>query len=446
MVLLIFVSALFIRLALSPYGNHPIDINDWIGWSNRLVEVPFNKFYDAWSDYLPGYLYVLWFLGHLKNFLYSSDLSIPLEAIYKFPAIIADVVLVLVSYKLSRPERSRYSPSSLHERADTPALESMYSPSHIHPRTENPWRSASEYKISKKFFDQTKALLVAAIFAFNPAIFINSALWGQVDVVNTLFYILTFIVFLQKRIFLAGIFLAISLLIKPQGVVLLPLIFLLAIKEKWRLTEFFEGITVFLLIYLGGFVPFSNKLNIFQFIFERYSVSLNQYQYTSLNAFNFWALGQRWWIPDSQIWFGLSLHFWGIIMFALVSVLVLWKFWQNYGGEEKDKLFLVNFSIALMFLDSFIFLTRVHERLLLTPLVFLMLAAIFRKELWFFVLILSVTYVLGLYFSFVWVTQNFRHIFSANTINIISALNVFVFVILLIILLKERTSDKSKTT
>jgi len=399
MVLLIFLSAFLIRLALSPYGNHPIDLADWIGWSNRLVEVPFAKFYDAWSDYLPGYLYVLWFLGHLKNFLYSSGFQIPLEVIYKFPAIIADIILILVSYK-----------------------------------------------ISKKFFDQKRTLLVTAILAFNPAIFANSALWGQVDVINTLFYIITFILLVNKRILLSGAILAISLLIKPQGVVLLPLVFLLSIKEKWPVAEFFKGTGVFLLVYLGGFIPFSNKLNIFQFIFERYSVSLNQYQYTSLNAFNFWAIGQRWWIPDSEIFWGLSFHIWGITVFSVISLLVLWTFWGNYNKDEKKKVFLINFSLAILFLASFTFLTRVHERLLLTPLIFLILAAIFKKELWFFVLILSMTYVLNLYFSFVWITQNFRNIFVTNVINIISALNVFVFIALLIILLKERPNvDKSKT-
>ena len=338
-------------------------------------------------------------MGHLKNFLYSSGLQIPVEVIYKFPAIIADIVLALVSYK-----------------------------------------------ISKKFFDQKRALLVATIFAFNPAIFANSALWGQIDVINTLFYVLMFLILVQKRVTLAGIFLAVSLLIKPQGIVLLPLIFLLIIKERWPVADFLRGTGVFLLVYLGGFVPFSDKLNVGQFIFERYSVGLNQYQYTSVNAFNFWAIGQRWWIPDSQNWLGLSLHFWGMIIFAIVSSLILWKFWQNYGGESKNKLFIVNFSMALIFLGSFILLTRVHERLLLTPLIFLMLAAIFKSKLWFFVLILSVTYVLNLYFSFIWVTQNFRNIFGTNVINIISALNVFVFVVLLVILLKERASDNSKTT
>src|SRR3990167_8984633 len=374
-ILAILVLTFILRLTLAPYGSLPIDINDWIGWSNRLVEVPFSKFYDAWSDYLPGYLYVLWFLGHLKNLLHSVGLTIPLEIIYKFPAISADLTLVFVAYK-----------------------------------------------ISKKFFDQKIALVIAAIFAFNPAIFANSSLWGQIDVLNTLFYILTFILLIRKRILLSGVILAISLLIKPQGVFLLPFVLLIVIKDKWRIFEFIKGVFVSLLLFVGAFISFSNKLNILQFNFERYSVSLNQYQYTSVNAFNFWAIGQRWWRPDSQIWLGIPLQYWGMAIFSVISGLILWNFWKKYKtGTIGEKLFILNFSLALIFLGSFIFLTRVHERLLLTPLIFLMLAAIFKNKLWSFVLVLSTTYVFDLYFSFVWVTQNFRHVFGTNMVNMISA-------------------------
>ncbi|OGD94219.1 hypothetical protein A3A48_02570 [Candidatus Curtissbacteria bacterium RIFCSPLOWO2_01_FULL_37_9] len=398
-ILLIF-SALLLRLVLSPYGSLPIDMADWIGWSNRLVEIPFKNFYDAWSDYLPGYLYVLWFLGHIKNFFYGIGLTIPLEIIYKLPAILADLTLVFVAYK-----------------------------------------------ISKKFFDQKIALVIAAIFAFNPAIFANSSLWGQIDVLNTLFYILTFILLIRKRILLSGVILAISLLIKPQGVFLLPFVLLIVIKDKWRIFEFIKGVFVSLLLFVGAFISFSNKLNILQFIFERYSVSLNQYQYTSVNAFNFWAIGQRWWRPDSQIWLGIPLQYWGMAIFSVISGLILWNFWKKYKtGTIGEKLFILNFSLALIFLGSFIFLTRVHERLLLTPLIFLMLAAIFKKDLWIFVGILSITYVANLYFSFVWITDNFRYVFNEGMINIICTINISVFVILLVILLKERFHfDDSKT-
>ncbi len=400
LIVLILAVAFVFRLMIAPYGSLPIDIGDWIGWSNRLVEVGFLRFYDAWSDYLPGYLYVLWLLGYIKNFLYGIGLTIPVETIYKLPAILADLTLVFVAYKASQ-----------------------------------------------KFFSQKKSLIIASIFAFNPAIFANSSLWGQIDVINTLFYILTFLFLLQKRTILSGISLAIALLVKPQGIFLLPFIILVVVKDKWPVSEFLKGVIISSFLFLGAFIPFSNKLNLFRFIFERYSVGLDQYQYTSVNAFNFWAIGQRWWRPDSQIWSGLTLHYWGLLTFTIITILILWNFWRKYRVDTAlEKIFILNFSLALMFLGAFIFLTRVHERLLLTPLIFLMLAAIFKKELWIFVGILSVTYIANLYFSFVWVTQNFRFIFGTNIINLISIINIFVFVILLTILLKERSDfDQPKT-
>jgi len=397
-IVILFLSFIF-RLFLTPFGTLSIDFGDWTGWSNRLVEVGFLKFYQIWSDYLPGYLYVLWILGHIKNFLYSFGLNIPQEIIYKFPAILSDMILIFVAYKISR-----------------------------------------------RYWSQKIALITSAIFAFNPAIFANSTLWGQIDALNTLFYILTFILLFKNRTIMAAICLAFALLLKPQGIFLLPFVFLLMIKERWTLIEFFKGSLIFLLVFFGSFVPFSDKINLVKFILERYFVSLNQYQYTSLNAFNFWAIGQRWWIPDSQIWLGLPLQLWSMIIFIIISLIILINFWLRYKKSENRNLYLVFFSGGLIFLNSFIFLTRVHERLLLTPLIFLMLAAIFKKELWIFVGILSITYVANLYFSFVWITQNFRYVFNESMINIICAINIFVFAILLVILLKERFHfDDSKT-
>lgn len=400
MIIVLLLVAFLFRILLAPYGTLFSDFNTWLGWSNRLVSHQFSQFYDAWSDYLPGYLYVLWLLGYLKKILWGVGITVPLEIIYKFPAILADTILVFIAYKISR-----------------------------------------------RHYSQKIALAVASIFAFNPAIFANSSLWGQIDILNTLFYILTFIVLLQKRIYLTGILLAVSLLIKPQGVIILPFIFIYIVGEKWKIKEILKSIVVFFAVFIGSFVPFSNKLNIISFILERYSIGLNQYQYTSVNAFNFWAIGQRWWMPDSQLWFGISLHYWGMGVFAIIFIMILWNYFKIFRTYTiKQKMFILNYSLAVVFLGGFIILTRVHERLLLTPLIFLMLAAIFKKELWIFVVILSITYLANLSFSFVWITQDFRNIFNANTINIISFVNLFVFVVLFIILLKWRPVPNEKNT
>jgi len=131
---IILALAFILRIIISPYGSHPIDVPDWIGWSNRLVEVPFNKFYDAWSDYLPGYLYVLWILGLVKNFLITIGITLKEDIIFKLPAIAADIATGLLIFT-----------------------------------------------ITKKYFNKKRAAIFASLYLFNPAIFYNSALWGQVD-------------------------------------------------------------------------------------------------------------------------------------------------------------------------------------------------------------------------------------------------------------------------
>ncbi|MEX0596819.1 MAG: hypothetical protein WD512_09980, partial [Candidatus Paceibacterota bacterium] len=90
-IVLVLFAGLIFRLFITPYGSFPIDFNDWIAWSNRLYEIDFSKFYEAWSDYLPGYLYVLWSLKHMLTFLNSINFNLPLEIIYKFPAIVGDL-------------------------------------------------------------------------------------------------------------------------------------------------------------------------------------------------------------------------------------------------------------------------------------------------------------------------------------------------------------------
>ena len=49
-----------------------------------------------------------------------------------------------------------------------------------------------------------------------------------------------------------------------------------------------------LVVFTAGFVPFWNHGNIISFIYERLGISLNQYPYTSVNAFNFWGLIGFW--------------------------------------------------------------------------------------------------------------------------------------------------------
>jgi Gpi18-like mannosyltransferase len=60
-------------------------------------------------------------------------------------------------------------------------------------------------------------------YAFNPAIIYDSAIWGQVDSVYTLFFMLALMLFVSGKQMFSGVFMALAILTKPQSFVLVPL-------------------------------------------------------------------------------------------------------------------------------------------------------------------------------------------------------------------------------
>jgi len=67
-----------------------LDFNTFLAWSGRLIQVPFNQFYQVWCDYTPGYLYFLFLLAKIK----ALFPFLPTEILYKLPAITADILPV----------------------------------------------------------------------------------------------------------------------------------------------------------------------------------------------------------------------------------------------------------------------------------------------------------------------------------------------------------------
>jgi dolichyl-phosphate-mannose-protein mannosyltransferase len=398
-ILALCLTAFLFRLALSPHLTYERDLNCWVGWSDWIIERGFKRFYEGWSDYLPGYLYVLWFLGKIRQVLEGLNFSVNLYVLYKLPAILADVAMVYLIYSLV-----------------------------------------------KKWANKNLALLASLVYAFNPAVFANSTLWGHIDSLNTLFYLLTLITLIKGKVILSSVFLAISCLIKPQGLVLVPLTVLILLKKKnLKLTIFY--CSSFIALFLLAFVPFFNfqfthfagflrnaifNFQFFQFILSRYQVSLGQYQYTSLNAFNFWAVNKMWWKADSLKFLLLPCQFWGLIVFGMIYGGCLWLLWKRYKLSSKEKFSIFNFQfsislLAVIFSALFLFPTRVHERHLFSVFPFLVLAATIIPRLWWIYGWYSLSYFLNLAFAYVWLTADFREIFSPQVVSTLSLLNLVVF-------------------
>jgi len=384
MIAIVFLLAFLFRLAISPLTAYWGDLYSWIGWSNRIVEVGFKNFYQSWCDYLPGYIYILWILGNIKNFFLSLGLPIPNILLYKLPSILADLGTAFFINK-----------------------------------------------IVTKLKNKKTALIAATVYLFNPAIFINSAVWGQTDGFFTFFALMALYFFIENKIWLSTIVLGLTCIIKPLGFFLLPLVFVFMVFKKPTKQLVYYFLIVFVVI-LASFIPFSDA-NLFKFIWQRINVTFSQYPYTSLNAFNFWSFLSIFWQKDSFKFLFLSYKNWGFLIFSLMYLLTLalvikTKVFKKIDNKTNVYYFIT--TAAIIFFSSFLFLTRIHERHLLPVFAFLNIVMVINPFYLFIYFLSSVIYVLNLAYAYVWLTFDFKTIFSPLVIRIFSGLQIANFIVL----------------
>jgi predicted membrane-bound dolichyl-phosphate-mannose-protein mannosyltransferase len=358
--------SLLIRLLLSPFGTLKLDQNTFIAWSTTLSSLGTKAFYQStWSDYFPGYLYVLLLLKKI-----SLVFTINSTLLYKLPAICTDLATITLIYKIT---------------------------SNLTPK---------------------KATLAAFLYAINPAIIINSTLWGQVDALPSFFSLLCLFL-LPNHVMLSALSLSAGTLIKPQAAFILPVALIVLYMSSQRKKQITLFLSIFTLAFLTSFLPFFNvNSSLPTNLFHQITSSLNQYPYTSINAFNFWALFGFWQQDNSIL---LSPQRLG---FLFVSILFLFAF--TNAPKEKKGTFKYTLS-AFVFLTTFLFFTRMHERHLFpifAPLAILSINSSKTKKAY---LIFSLTYSLNLLYAHFWISNNFHQIFSPQVVKTISLVNILTF-------------------
>lgn len=366
--LIIVLSVGFIlRLFLANFGTLQLDHGTFVAWAGSLANDGFSGFYNGWSDYLPGYLYVLWALGKL-NLLFPAFQTI----LFKLPAILADTATAYLIYKI---------------------------------------------------VGQKKGLLFSVLYLFNPAIFGNSTLWGQVDSLTALFSLLAIYLY-PKSYILSAVSLAVGTLIKPQAAFILPAILYLFLTHKKKIVDYLSYTITGLAVFALGFLPFSNQSNLYNFILERLAVSSSQYKYGSVNAFSFWGIF-GFWKPDTvTFWIGLAI---ALILIAILSIVIY-----------RKKLVNAQYLIAgISLLTTFLFMTRMHERHLLPVLAPLLVASSSNPALLIVYGGLSLTYVANLYYAFVWITKEFKEVFNPTLVKLFIITNVSLLVLAIISLFKK---------
>jgi Gpi18-like mannosyltransferase len=381
LLILILLAGLVLRIFLSSFWTYEPDFSTWTYWGNGIREVGFSGFYDKyWCDYMPGYLYVLWFL----QLIHSKFQQVPVEILFKLPANLADFgISVLIFYALEKITTSR------------------------------------------------NALLSSTVYFFNPASLSNSVFWGQVDSVHALPILFSIILVLQGRFIVSGILASLAFMIKPQSFVIFPILGVVSAKPFFNKQSFLKvkalipTIKIIVAMILTIFVltiPFvADKIHSFSDVFrepvllvrQRFDFTYSQYKYTSLNAFNFWGMVAMW-KSDAAAFMNVTYQTWGTIIFAFIYALIFGLLFSFVVSRKDEEYREINVSIyygaALVLFALFLFITRAHERHLLPTIVFLTMITFIKLEYWLFYGAISSIYVLNMLYSYLDLTHRIENI------------------------------------
>lgn len=316
---LILSAGFFVRIVFAfLYSGHPTDMACFNSWSDMLKTDGFSAFYtsDAFTDYPPGYMYILYILSFIKD-IFGYD-TIFTYVILKLPAIISDL---FIGYLI--------------------------------------------YKICEKYDNNKSKILLCSFFVFNPAVILNSSVWGQVDSVFTALVVLTLYLMTCKKTILAYFVYAITLFIKPQALFYAPVI-LCGIIENVFINNFSSK--KLLLNIIGAIMALSCLVVLsvpfgINNVAEQYINTLASYNYASVNAYNLWtALGLNW-SPVTPVF-----SFFGYMFITLIVILCIYLFFKK---TSKNKFFILS---AFICFAVFTLSVKMHERYAF-PVIALLLCA-----------------------------------------------------------------------
>ncbi len=369
--------ALIVRLLLINADGFRNDVSTFESWALTIADHPLREFFATagFADYPPGYFFILWIVGHAYRALVHSDPTYSLLKIaIKLPAILADLLNAYLVFAIVR-----------------------------------------------RFASVAWAFGSAFFVAFNPAFIFISAYWGQVDSVAGALTLGVLLLTVNSdrttgrtaTLFLVGawLLLAYSILIKPPAVVLVPVLLAYPFMTddgsvRWsRLRATGLGILgSFVLAYLAAlaFNPGLNPIAQYQWLWGRYTYASGVYPFSSVNAFNLYAMVHHFWEPDSQLLpsftlggrvVGIPQFVWGIALMLAAVALVVSRLVQR-----RDALAVVE-AAMLLSLGYFVLSTRMHERyifnavLLAAPLMFA------RRRYLYAAILLTITLVSNLAYS-----------------------------------------------
>ena len=325
-------------VALPPDAGFSADLNSFRAWASELGTRGPWGFYTRgiFVDYLPGYMWILWALGSVGALITGSTDP---GALVKLPAILADGLLVLATARLA---------------ADLGA-----------PRRGQ--------------------IAAAVAMAVGPMVWLDSAVWGQVDSIGTAALLYSLSALIRGQTVRGAIFAALAAVLKPQFGILIPIVGMLAFvrarsaRDPWAFVV--AGLAGAATIALAA-LPFGLTL---PDVLAKIAEAAGGYPYLSVNAWNPWALisvGGRA-VVDASGWASDidPLPLIGIPGVAIGSAAIAAAVLVAMRYVRRDTATRTVTAVAILAIAFFVLPTRVHERYLF-PAIPLTIALAAARPAW----------------------------------------------------------------
>jgi len=359
---MLLAAGLVLRLGLAFLPGFAVDMSTFQSWANNLAsDGPWNFYNEtSFTDYAPGYMYVLWFIGEANQILsFTPD---QYEYILKLPSIVADIASAYLIYLMLARQK--------------PGVR----------------------------------LGATALYVFFPAALWIGPIWGQVDSILAFFLLLSVYYIGRDKPVHGAVAFTIGFLMKPQAIAALPFLAFWIVRDNWgNWRPILLCTFVPLLVMLVLITPFflEQPWRLVEVLYDASNVA--NYRVNSFWAYNFWNFGGlfeqgfRCDLPGSCAnpaddarateWYGIATRYWGLAFFSVMIAAIVGSLRKAQGTGY------LALGVALSVMAFYFFLTRMHERYIFAAFLPLLVAAVLihSRLLWGMFVVLAVSHFVNLY-------------------------------------------------
>jgi len=242
------------------------------------------------------------------------------------------------------------------------------------------------FRIASDAGPRTQALLVLAAYAYNPAVLLNSAVWGRPESVTSLLLVLAASLVWRGRPALGGGIFAGACMTQLHAIAVLPAL-ALGVALRARLPGSFAalrgaGIALLLLLFPFYWVQRGPA------VVESLLSPASRYAFLSFGAQNLWWLvgsgpASRWTSDAEHIGSALlTYRAVGRILLVTVTVLVLWRLWRDLQPNPRETPRALCEACALQLLALYLLPTGTYAHGIVPVLVFAAAVCVWRRTAW----------------------------------------------------------------